>query len=130
MATITDGITVVTLPDDLIWIDEFETSQIAQESSRTLSGSLVVFEGVKIKGRSMNLASDDDSGWINRLDLIALRALFEQVDETYTLNFNGTDYTVIADKSNGSAIRAVAVIDCSDPTNDSKYALSLRLFTA
>ena len=127
--SITDGSTTVTLPPDLVWVDEFSSSQIAQDTKRSLSGAFVVFESLKIQGRPISLMSDDDSGWISRSDLITLRALEEQVDTTMTLSHNGTNYNVRFDRSNGSGVTARAVIDCSDPSNDHKYALSLKLLT-
>ena len=127
--SITDGSTNVVLPSDLVWSDEFSTSQIAQDIKRSLSGAFVVFESLKIEGRPITLSSEDDGGWITRSDLLVLRNLEEQVDKIMILSHNGTNYNVRFDRSNGSGVSARPVIDCSDPSNDSKYALSLKLLT-
>ena len=119
----------VTLPDDLLWSDEFDTSQVAQDRKRTITGALVIFEDTKIKGRSLKLESDDDSGWITRADLLALRSLCELEDTDCELIYRSITYKVRFDRSNGSGIKAVPVVDCSDPSNDAKYALSLSLIT-
>ena len=127
--TLTDGVTVVTLPDYLTWANEFTTTQVAQDKQRSITGALVIFEDTKLEGRSLSLESDEDGGWITRLDLLALRALGEQEDTDLILVFNNVSYDVRFDRSNGSGIKVVPVLDCSDPSNDSKYALSLSLFT-
>jgi hypothetical protein len=127
--TITDGVTIVNLPDDLLWRDEFTTSQIAQDTKRTLTGAFVIFEGTKLNGRSMSLESDDDSGWIERVDLLALRALFEQEDTDLDLLYRGVTVTVRVDRANGSGITASPVLDCSNPSTETLYALSIKLIT-
>jgi hypothetical protein len=127
--TITDGVTVVNLPDDLLWRDEFTTSQIAQDTKRTLTGAFVIFEDTKVKGRSMSLESDDDSGWIERADLLALRALFEQEDTDLDLFYRGVIVTVRVNRANGSGVSASPVMDCSNPSTEALYALSMALIT-
>lgn len=127
--TITDGVTTITLPDDLVWSNEFHTTQIAQDTKRSLTGAFVVFEDTKLHGRSIKLDSDEDSGWIIRSNLLALRALSEQEDMDMTLVFHAQTHTVRFDRANGSPIKTVQILECSDPSNDAKYALSLSLIT-
>ena len=127
--TISDASSTIILPDDLVWRNEFDTSQIAQSQSRTLGGNLVVFESQKIAGRKIALESDADSGWITRNDLDLLRSMFEQVDTDLTLVRNAVSFTVRVDRSSGSGIKVIPVIDCSNPSSTDKYALSVYLIT-
>ena len=119
----------VTLPDDLLWANEFTTSQVAQDTKRTITGAMVIFEDTKLHGRSIELTSDEDSGWIVRSALLNLRALSELEDTDCNLVYRAVTYKVRFDRSNGSGIKVIPVVDCSDPSNDSKYALSLALIT-
>ena len=45
----------VELDDQFEWVDEFEWDAIAQEQERSLSGALLVQEGVKLYGRPITL---------------------------------------------------------------------------
>lgn len=129
MITISDGSTTIDLPSDLIWSDEFDTTQVAQSLQRTLSGALVRFESQKHEGRKITLNSDIDSGWTDRATVKLLRAMFEIADQALELSFHGETYDVIVDRSSGSGLRAVPVIDCSDASDDSKYSVSIDLLT-
>jgi hypothetical protein len=119
----------VTLPSDLRWADEFDTSQIAQNTQRSLSGALVISESVKTEGRSIKLTGDDEGAWISRSVLLQLRALAEQNNTNHVLDLNGTSFNVRFDRSNGSGITAKQIINCSDPGASDNYTLELSLFT-
>lgn len=127
--TISDGLATVILPIDLVWKNEFTTTQIAQTLQRGLNGSFIVTEAEKLKGRSIQLTSDINSGWITRLDLLALRALSEQEDQPMVLVYNTVSYDVIFDRSKNNTIKATQVIDCSNPTDEDFYSLSVSFLT-
>lgn len=63
----------ITLPDDLIWSDEFDFVPMQQQESYTLTGALIVETGLKQAGRPITL-SGVDSGWITRQTLKSLYA--------------------------------------------------------
>ena len=49
----------ITLPQDMRWTDEFDWVKTAQaEPQRTLSGGLVIQQGIKQNGRPVTLAGD------------------------------------------------------------------------
>ncbi len=125
MSIILDGLT---LPEDLIWRDEFEFSTIAQSKRRTITGALVVQESVKLKGRTILLEGGDTFAWITRAQLILLKAKTDIVDSTFTLNFHGTSYTVRFDRDNGP-IKAQTIRDCTDPSPDDPYSITVALIT-
>ena len=53
----------ITLPQDMRWTDEFDWAKTAQaEPQRTLSGGLVIQQGIKQNGRLVTLAGD----WVYR----------------------------------------------------------------
>jgi hypothetical protein len=117
------------LPDDLVWVNEFSTTQIAQSKKRTLTGVNVIQESTLIHGRNIILDGLGGS-WITRAELLALRALAESEDVSHVLRFNNVNYDVRFDRSSGSAIEATPVVNCSDPTSDHNYSIKLSFFTA
>ncbi|UOP02025.1 hypothetical protein [Kingella potus] len=63
---------ILALPDDMQWQDEMEWSAVAQAApQRTLSGGLVIQQGVKQNGRPVTLSGD--WAWHRRADLLRLR---------------------------------------------------------
>ena len=58
----------LTLPDNFIWVNEFEWSPVAQSTERSLTGALVVSESEKSYGRSIVLG-DGENSWLNRQQL-------------------------------------------------------------
>ena len=62
----------ITLPQDMRWTDEFDWAKTAQaEPQRTLSGGLVIQQGIKQNGRPVTLAGD--WVWLPRATLETLR---------------------------------------------------------
>lgn len=119
----------IPLPDGLVWVDEFTTTQIAQSTTRTLSGALVVQTGTKIEGRPITL-NGAESGWITYADLQVLRNYLEaNADATMVLNFRDNEFNVILDASEGSALSAQPVVDYSTPEASDWYTMTLKLLT-
>ena len=51
-----DNAAMMLLPQDMHWADEFDWSRIAQAApQRTLSGGLVIQQGIKLNGRPSRL---------------------------------------------------------------------------
>ena len=66
----------VRLPQDMRWEDEFGWNKVAQAApQRTLSGGLVIQQGIKANGRPITLSGD----WV-WLDLGSLRTLRDWTD--------------------------------------------------
>lgn len=73
--TLTSGATVITLPEDLQWVDEFTPWKVAQVFEHSLSGALIVQESAKLAGRPITLQSGSNWGWATRDVVEALQAL-------------------------------------------------------
>ena len=48
----------ITLPDDLLWINEFEWNPVKQTTKRSLTVALLVQEGQLINGRPIVLSGN------------------------------------------------------------------------
>lgn len=56
----------VDLPKDLLWSEELTWNTVDQNVEYSLSGALLIQEGVKLKGRMITLVGKDDMAWITR----------------------------------------------------------------
>ena len=115
----------VTLPGDMIWVDEFNWSPVQRATEYSLAGALIVDIGERQAGRPITLKSDT-GGWMRRSALQALYALAADPDvssRTLTLA-DGRVFTVaFAD----DPIEAEPVIDYSIPGTDDWYVVTLQL---
>lgn len=130
MAELTDGSTTVTLPDNLLWQDEFGWSPVAQAQTRTLTGSQIVEETAKSGGRPITLTGL----WLDRATVHSLRALEAQVATEMTLTLpGGATHTVIWRRGdNEPAVRADPIRPVAPDvhTDSDLYDVTLRLMEA
>lgn len=130
MAEITDGTTTVTLPDNLLWEDEFGWSPVAQATDRTLTGSQIVEETAKSGGRPITLSGL----WLDRATVQSLRSLEAQVATEMTLTLpGGATHNVLWRRGDSEpAVRAEPIRPVApDVHSDSDlYEVTLRLMEA
>lgn len=123
--TLALGATTITLPDDLLWPDEFTWAPVAQVASYGVTGALHIDAAAKLAGRPITLAGGDDYAWCPRSTLIALEAWKALPAQVFTLTLRGVQYPVIFDHEKG-AVDAKSVADYSDPSADDPYVVTLR----
>lgn len=117
----------LTLPDDLIWTDEFAFDAVAQSQTRTEGGALIIEETALIAGRPITLAGGADAAWITRAQLIALRALADAPSTPRVLTLHdGRTFSVMFARP---AIEADPIIAFNAPIPGDFYAVILNLFT-
>ena len=120
----------ITLPDDLLWINEFDWNPVAQTTERSLSGALLVQEGQLSHGRSVVLSGNGEAGWVSRLTVKSLYALSELANKSMTLTLpDNRQFSVIFDRSNGLSLEARQVLPFAYPEDSDAYLLTLRLLT-
>jgi len=120
----------ITLPDDLLWINEFDWNPVAQTTERSLSGALLVQEGQLSHGRSIVLSGNGEAGWVARKTVLELQDLIAAPDKAMTLTLPDLrQLNVIFDRSYGSPVAASPVLKEAYPTDNSYYYLSLKLIT-
>ncbi len=117
------------LPDNLLWVNEFDWTPVAQSTDRSLTGSLIVSESLMTYGRSIVLG-DGENSWLTLSELNALFAMTKTLQKKMFLTLpGGRECTVIFDRSEGSPIEAQQVIPLSEPSEDHLYAVVIRLLT-
>ena len=114
----------ITLPDDLIWIDEYAHTPVKQTVSTAVDGSLIVEAAAQTKGRPITLAGGTDYGWIDRATLEQLRAKQYEPGLVLTLVLRGTAYSVLFTQPGG--IEAKPVIDYNTPDASDWYTVTLK----
>lgn len=125
MTTLTYGATTLTLPDDLLWTDEFTWQSVEQRSEYSITGALIVEASAKQSGRTITLAGDDQSGWVLRSTLTTLHTWSQLPAQAFTLVLRGDTFTVAFDQPR-TAVDARAVVDYSDPDGTDYYVPTLR----
>ena len=125
--TLSVGGTVLALPDDLDWADEYSWSAVEQSTERSLSGALIVEASAKTGGRSITLQSPDpQSGWITGAQLTQLRAWANVPLQEMQLTYRGQTYPVMFRHQDGP-LEAAAVAWYSDPLPSDFFTLTMRL---
>ena len=114
----------ITLPLDLVWVDEYQWTPIQQKSEYTLTGAHLVQTGAKQAGRPVTLAGGAEHGWATKAEVDALVAKLGVAAMTLTLH-DGRQFSVLW-RHEQTPIEAHPVVDLANPGADDLYALSLR----
>jgi hypothetical protein len=116
----------LTLPTDLIWIDEFDWTPVQQTQTYSITGALIIERGIKQAGREITLAGDNSSGMISRADLKTLETkLTLNTPLVLTLN-DARTFNVIFNHAK-KPIDAKPQIDFSTPDDGDLYTLKINL---
>ncbi|MGD8388654.1 MAG: hypothetical protein PVG49_16025 [Desulfobacteraceae bacterium] len=90
---------------DLTIENEFGWTGVEAAVDRSVGRVPIIWER-EISGQALDLVGTADTAWITRATLKALRALAAVLRATYTLNYEGTEYTVRFRNEDGEAIYA------------------------
>lgn len=128
-----DGIDLAADPDlageQIEWIDEWEWDAVAQEQERSLTGALIVQEGVKLYGRPITLASNGGA-LFTLAQIRALEVLRDQPLIVMLLTLpTGAQHHVTWNRVDGSPLQAKPLFRLVNPGPTWKYELTLKLIT-
>lgn len=85
---LTDQVTLqeLTLPNDLMWGDELAWTPVTATNTYTLTGALVIEQGVRLAGRPFTLQSPDlELAWVTRQTVQTLLAWSAIAGRKFTL---------------------------------------------
>lgn len=125
MTILTYGLNVITLPDDLLWQDEFAWQPVQQATQYSLTGALIIESAAKQAGRTITLQGGDEFGWLPRSTLLALQTAATLPGQEFTLTLRGSPYTVVFDHAR-TPIEAAPAVDYSTPDAADPYIVTLR----
>ncbi|GAB4210099.1 MAG: hypothetical protein Fur0019_17700 [Tibeticola sp.] len=111
--TLSRGATVLELPYDLIWTDEYDWHPVQQAAEYSVSGALIIDVGLRQAGRPITLEGGDSFAWMTRAVADQLRAWAALPGEVFTLQLRGTSRSVVFDHGRG-AFEARALIPLAD----------------
>lgn len=128
--TLDDGITTITLPDSLEWVDEFDFSPVTQKTERTIGGSFIIQEASLLYGRPITLEGGEFV-WMDRDVFKQLVTLAETAGKQFTLTMpDASTYTVILNRENGAPFSAAPLLRQNVYDSGSKVNnIVLRFFT-
>lgn len=114
---------------DLRWIDEFDWSAVAQSSpQRTLSGGLVIQQGIKQNGRFITLGGK--WYWHSRADLQTLRGWSDIPSLQMTLTHpDGRTFNVMFATHDAALQSITPVVFQAPEDNLSPYTGTIHLMT-
>lgn len=124
-----DGGGALTLPQDMRWEDEFSWSKVAQAApQRTLSGGLVIQQGVKLNGRPITLSGE--WVWLNRSLLETLREWSNTPAlEMRLTHYDGREFNVVF-RLHDALFGKIDPVHYSTPESASeKYTATINLMT-
>ncbi len=120
----------ITPPDDLLWLNEFEWNPVEQTTEQSLTGALLVQKGQLMHCRPIILSGNGKAGWVSRLTVKSLFALFKAANKTIMLTLpDSRQFWVIFDRSNGALIEAQEVLPFTYPEDSDRYFITLRFQT-
>ena len=124
-----DNAAVMLLPQDMHWADEFDWSRIAQAApQRTLSGGLVIQQGIKLNGRPITLTGE--WAWHSRAALLTLRDWSDTPAlEMQLMHYDGREFDVTF-RLHESAMSNVEPVRYTTPERDGEpYRATINLMT-
>jgi hypothetical protein len=113
----------ITLPLDLMWIDEYAYTPVKQVINTAVDGSLVIEVASLLAGRPITLQGGEDYAWISRATLESLRLKQATPGLVMTLTLLGVSRSVLFVQP---GITAKLVIDYSNPANGDWYVVTLK----
>ena len=117
----------ITLPNGLIWQDEFSKVNVAQSSRRTLNGQVVVFAQSLTAGQTITLTSDSNGCWLTLAEVQAIQAKADAPGAVYVLQANGQSLNVVFKHDDPPAFDARPVTGYTD--HDDYYTVTLKLMS-
>jgi hypothetical protein len=113
------------LTSDLLWIDEYTWTTIAQQEDVMADGSVVIQAEAQQTGRPITLLGGDTFGWVKKSVVESLKALAETPNLLMTLTLNdASTFTVVFTKDR---FTAATVCDNNNPDSEFLYTISLYL---
>lgn len=133
MPLILDGLDLSADPqlggDQMEWVDEFQWDVVAQDQQRSLSGALIIQEGVKLYGRPITLSSNGGA-WFTLATVRALEAKRDTAQKIMPLTLpDGREFYVTWNRTEGAPVEATPLFRTVAPDPDWLHELTLRLIT-
>ena len=129
LKNLSDGV-ALTLPDDLLWVDEHAWTPAVVSVSYLLTGALLVESAVRQKGRLLTLQGAADMAWVTRQ---TLNTLYAWAAQPLTPDSGRMELTLVDARTFGvgfapeQPIEAEPVLGFPAQSDADLYRITLRL---
>lgn len=113
--TLSDGATTVSLPDDMLWVDQHSWSPVEQTVNTSITGASIVDVGTRINGRPITLQSDQQHAWIPYSVISQIKAWGLVAGKQLTLGIGTSTFQVIFRHHDKPAVDVFAIVDYNTP---------------
>lgn len=128
--TLADSEGTIALHKDLYWQDEFVWQEVEQTATRTITGAMIIQNGVKTAGRPITLVSEDGkSAAMSREVIVALRNWAAVPGKQLTLSIRGQSHNVIFRLQDAPAIDVAPWVHYDSVDDDDFYIGTLKFIT-
>lgn len=119
----------IQLPEETIWVDRFNSTQVSQTRKRSLAGRQIITALQLIAGRPITLQSGEAFGWMTKTTLDQISTLADQVGATYTLIFGVETFTVAFRHDDPPAFEFVSFVPRTTHESTDYFVGTIKLVT-
>ncbi len=123
--TLTYNAVTVTLPDDIIWSDEYDWHPVVQSSEFTTTGALLIESAVKQAGRPISLNNTEDQAWLTKADCDQIKTWASLPGIVLTFVYRGVTHSVMFDHEK-TAFEAIPLVFYRLMVSGDYYIVNLR----
>lgn len=120
---------IVTLPNDMYWVDEHKWTAAVSKPTYSLTGALIIETAAKLQGRPITLDPKDDMAWMSRADVSTLLGWASTPKRRFKLELeypNDTRVFYVAFRHEVTALEAMPVKDFPQHAVDDWFKVTLR----
>ena len=119
------------LPEELIWVDEFNYSEVQAKKNITIQGKVIIEESTIKEGKGRPITLTGDNAWIKRPLLKTLYGYAQETEKSMTLTLNDTrTFQVKFRFWEPPVVEAQTIWQNAFADDESEYFLTLKLVTA
>ena len=96
----------IVLPAQMMWVDQFASQSVSQETRRTVGGGLVVWHQARPLGRVITLDAQADACWMTESEVQAFLDLSQQPGASFPFVWDSYTSTVVFSHDNPPAFEA------------------------
>jgi len=113
----------ISLPPGLRWSDKYGWTPVRQETTISLSGSLIIEEAAQLAGRPITLSGGERRCWCQRSLVDQLYATLQDAGRQMTLDLDADGSRTVVWRRDRSPLEVVPLIDYDQDGDSDLYAI-------
>lgn len=126
MAIILNGIT---LNPSLMWVDEFNYATVQQKLVFSLDSGYRIYGRQAPNNRPITLVASDESGWLTREMVLAIKAIESVPKAEYILTIRNQDFNIVFRHDDPPAFEVFPLIPRGGSLTGDYFRGTLKLFS-